>query len=179
VGAGRFRSDLYYRLNVVELALPPLRERRGDLPLLAESFLRDCARRFGKPLRGFSPRALAVLAGYDWPGNVRELLSQVEAAAAAARGETIEESDLPVRLRVAVKGGQGDLAAPASPPAQPARGPATECFARKVEEFQRALLVEALARNLWRPTETARELGLERHQLKYLCAKLGVRRTSA
>src|SRR6185436_11735799 len=87
VGGGRFRADLYYRINVVEIELPPLRERPEDIPPLAMSFLRDRAQRFGKPLSGFTPAALKVLEAHDWPGNVRELELGVEAAAACARGE--------------------------------------------------------------------------------------------
>lgn len=187
---GRFRRDLYYRINAVELALPPLRERREDLPFLAREFLADCARRFGKPLAGFSPRALEVLGALDWPGNVRELKGAVEAAAASARGELIQESDLPVRLRVAFQRladgrsadppGSAASRAPSDPPDSPAGPPppATGGFAERVTGFQRALLLEALGRSSWSHLRAARELGLERHQLKYLCAKLGVRRSA-
>jgi transcriptional regulator with GAF, ATPase, and Fis domain len=178
VARGRFRSDLYYRIKVVELELPPLRRRPEDIPLLAGLFLEECSRRFAKPLGGFTPRAMEVLARYDWPGNVRELGSAVEAAAAAARGELIQESDLPVPVRV------GERRLQAVPPAQPAepagpepQGP-LQGFAERVEDFQRSLLISTLARNLWHHREAARELGLERHQLKYLCAKLDIRRGS-
>ncbi len=185
--SGRFRADLYYRVQVVELELPSLRERRGDLRLLADSFLADCARRFQKPLRGFSPAAWSVIVGLDWPGNVRQLMAVVEAAAAGARGELIQESDLPVYVRtVRVRtsaarteaatspGGRAPVAASSSRSAEAVTGR----FADRVEAFQRRLIVEALGRSLWSHAEAARELGLERHQLKYLCAKLGVRRTS-
>jgi transcriptional regulator with GAF, ATPase, and Fis domain len=187
---GRFRRDLYYRINAVELALPPLRERREDLPFLAREFLADCARRFGKPLTGFSPRALEILGALDWPGNVRELKGTVEAAAASARGELIQESDLPVRVRVAFQRLADGVADPCPRTAATAGAtrengptlstapPPTSGFAERVTEFQRALLLEALGRSSWSHPRAARELGLERHQLKYLCAKLGVRRSA-
>ncbi len=174
---GEFRADLYYRVQVVELELPTLRERRGDLRLLADTFLADCALRFQKPLRGFFPAAWAVIAGLDWPGNVRQLMAVVEAAAATARGELIQESDLPVYVRTSAARSQTGAAAVVPSPAGCAES-APSGFADRVEEFQRRLIVEALGRSLWSHAEAARKLGLERHQLKYLCAKLGVRRSS-
>jgi DNA-binding NtrC family response regulator len=93
---GTFRSDLYYRLNVIALHLPPLRERPEDIAPLAEHFLRQHAAQ-GRPLR-FSPEALKVLQSYDWPGNVRELENAIERAAILARGEVIGPDELPVRL---------------------------------------------------------------------------------
>jgi two-component system response regulator HydG len=177
VAGGGFREDLYYRINVVELELPPLRDRPEDIPLLARLFLDDCARRFGKPLREVAPAAMAVLEAYDWPGNVRELQCAVEAAAASARGETIGESDLPVHVR---RGRREP--GPADPMPAPAGEDGDEPFlpfAERVEAFQRSILIEALGRHSWSHIAAARDLGLERHQLKYLCAKLGIRRSLA
>jgi two-component system response regulator HydG len=179
VEAGRFRSDLFYRIKVVELELPPLRERRQDVPLLARAFLADCAERFAKPLEGFTPAALGVLLAYHWPGNVRELALTVEAAAGAARGELVQESDLPVQVRAARPAASGEVRPGESAPAVLGLEEEARSFARRVEDFQRSLVLEALGRSGWRHREAARELGLERHQLKYLCAKLGVRRPAA
>jgi transcriptional regulator with GAF, ATPase, and Fis domain len=95
VRAGRFRADLFYRLNVFPVVIPPLRARREDIPLLAETFLRHHARRLGKPLRGFEAAAASALVAYDWPGNVRELQNVIERAAILAQGDTIELSSLP------------------------------------------------------------------------------------
>ncbi|MEN8159064.1 MAG: sigma-54 dependent transcriptional regulator, partial [Myxococcota bacterium] len=93
VAAGRFRQDLYYRLNVVRLPIPPLRDRREDIPRLAQHFLEQ--RRHPEcPVRGFTPEALQALAAYDWPGNVRELENTVESALALARGEELDVVDL-------------------------------------------------------------------------------------
>ena len=181
---GGFRRDLFYRLNVVELALPPLRERPEDIPFLARAFLLACARRFGKPLREISPAAMAVLRSYRWPGNVRELEIALESAAAAARGEIVGESDLPVHVRIGSREAGGEAVgapiAAEAPPAVDPGGPggSARCFSERVEDFQRSLLLETLARTSWSHREAAVELGLERHQLKYLCAKLGIRRSA-
>jgi DNA-binding NtrC family response regulator len=104
VKAKRFREDLYYRLNVIEIRLPPLRERREDIPLLVETFLRRSAEASHKALRGMSESALALLADYAWPGNVRELENVIERAVTLARGEKIVPEDLPP----AIQGARGD-----------------------------------------------------------------------
>ena len=186
---GRFRRDLYWRINVVELRLPALRERPGDIPFLAQRFLEDCGRRFAKPLRSFAPEALEALRTFPWPGNVRELQAAVESAAAAARGERIEIHNLPVhililRQRAAEEGRASPPPMPipgqSPPPPLPSRSdPDVRPFAVSVENFQRSLLLEALGRHGWSHREAAQELNLERHQLKYLCAKLGIRRSAA
>ncbi len=97
--AGQFRQDLYYRLNVVPLHLPPLAERREDIPLLANHFLRRLVKRLNKPLLGFSPDAMELLRRYDYPGNVRELENIVERCAAFAAGEVISREDLPPDIK--------------------------------------------------------------------------------
>jgi two-component system response regulator HydG len=105
VKEGRFREDLYYRLNVIALRVPPLRERRDDIPLLAEHFLRLYGERNGRHFSGFARAALDALARYDWPGNVRELENTVERAVVLSRGAIIEAEDLPAEVR---SGGSGD-----------------------------------------------------------------------
>ncbi|HTP27980.1 MAG TPA: sigma-54 dependent transcriptional regulator, partial [Anaeromyxobacteraceae bacterium] len=99
VKAGRFRQDLFYRLNVVAVRLPPLRERREDIPLLASAFLRRLAQKNGKSVTGFTPRAFAALECYDWPGNVRELEHAVERAVVLSRSAFVDECDLPEPVR--------------------------------------------------------------------------------
>jgi len=94
VHRGRFREDLFYRLRVIEIEMPPLRERRQDIPILAADFLRDCMRETGRDFRGFSRDARALLKSYDWPGNVRELRNAIERAVVLATGSWIEASDL-------------------------------------------------------------------------------------
>jgi two-component system response regulator HydG len=93
--SGEFREDLYYRLNVFQIELPPLRERREDIPILALYFLTRYAHRLGKDLREFSPEAQAVLLRYDYPGNVRELENAVQRAATLGEGAQVQACDLP------------------------------------------------------------------------------------
>ena len=104
VKAKHFREDLYYRLNVIEIRLPPLRDRRDDIPLLVETFLHKCAKANRKPLQGISESSLALLIDYSWPGNVRELENVIERAVTLARGEKIMPEDLPAT----VQGSRGD-----------------------------------------------------------------------
>ncbi len=104
VKAKRFREDLYYRLNVIELRLPPLRERREDIPLLVEAFLKKCAEARGKHVKGVGESALAMLVDYQWPGNVRELENVIERAVTLSRGEKIVLEDLPP----AIQGARGE-----------------------------------------------------------------------
>jgi DNA-binding NtrC family response regulator len=99
VKAGKFREDLFFRLRVVEIELPPLRERAGDVPLLAQSFLREFAKENGKPVNDFTSDALQVLMNYPWPGNVRELRTAIEHAVVLCRGEKISARDLPPSVR--------------------------------------------------------------------------------
>jgi DNA-binding NtrC family response regulator len=104
VKAKHFREDLYYRLNVIEIRLPPLRDRRDDIPLLVEYFLHKCAKASRKPLQGITESSLALLIDYAWPGNVRELENIIERAVTLARGEKIMPEDLPAT----VQGSRGD-----------------------------------------------------------------------
>jgi DNA-binding NtrC family response regulator len=104
VKSKRFREDLYYRLNVIELKLPPLRERREDIPLLVEAFLKKCGEARGKEIKAISESALAMLVDYAWPGNVRELENVIERAVTLSRGEKIVADDLPP----AIQGSRGD-----------------------------------------------------------------------
>jgi DNA-binding NtrC family response regulator len=99
VAAGTFREDLYYRVNVVQLALPPLRERPEDVPILADLFRRKFAEKQGRDVRGFDRAAERLLVEYPWPGNVRELQNVVERAVIMASGDTIQEKDFPERMR--------------------------------------------------------------------------------
>jgi DNA-binding NtrC family response regulator len=99
VREGRFREDLYYRLNVYTLELPPLRERREDVRALATHFLATHARRMGKPIAGFADDVMATLLAHSWPGNVRELENVVESAVVRSRGGTVTPADLPSSFR--------------------------------------------------------------------------------
>jgi two-component system NtrC family response regulator/two-component system response regulator HydG len=99
VKAGRFREDLYYRLNVVSVVLPPLRKRKTDVPALVQHFLERYGQMHGKQMKGLAPGTLNVLLAYDWPGNVRELGNVVERAVVLARGSELTSDDLPAALR--------------------------------------------------------------------------------
>src|SRR5438445_499740 len=135
VKAGRFREDLFFRLRVVEIWLPPLRERREDIPLLAQTFLREFATENQKPISSFSPEAMDLLLSHSWPGNVRELRTAVEHAVVLCRTERITPRDLPPGMRNA-----GAVALPAPPEtgALPASSDVT------VKEAEKQLIMRAL-----------------------------------
>jgi DNA-binding NtrC family response regulator len=99
VAAGTFREDLFFRLNVVPLTMPPLRDHREDIPLLADAFLKEMAKEHGKPPRRFTPEAMSTLESYGWPGNIRELRAAVEHAVVLGVGTELEINDLPTALR--------------------------------------------------------------------------------
>ncbi|MFL5347276.1 MAG: sigma-54-dependent transcriptional regulator [Hyalangium sp.] len=145
VAEGRFREDLYYRLNVVEIRVPALASRREDIPLLADAFLRRFAAKNGKTLRGFSEEALRILENYAWPGNVRELEHAVERAVVLARGEVLEASDLPESVRKGPLGSAGQLVIPIGTP---------------MEEIERRVIHETLRHTKGDKTLAARLLGI-------------------
>ena len=117
VAMGEFRRDLYFRLNVLHIELPPLRERRDDIPLLVEEFIRDASQRHDRPFPGISADAMQILRDYAWPGNVRELRNLVESMVVLAPGSTIEAQDIPADVR----GGRGRTLLPAPIP-RPSQG---------------------------------------------------------
>ncbi len=152
VQSGAFREDLFFRLNVVEIHLPPLRERTADIPLLAQHFLRDAAAENGKTLNGIEPQALELLMAYRWPGNVRELRTAIEHAVVFARGKTISARDLPQNIRV----GRSSLPTPVSK--------MTEAELN-LSEVEKELLVRALKECDGNRTAAAKKLGLSRRTL--------------
>lgn len=109
VAAGSFREDLYYRVNVLNLRVPPLRERREDIPLLCHHFVKKFNNQFGRSINGFTPAALKLLSGYQWPGNVRELENVIQHAVLMAPHETIEVADLPTGLGISAEGADSAL----------------------------------------------------------------------
>jgi Nif-specific regulatory protein len=152
IAVGRFRSDLYYRLNVVEISVPPLRQRGDDVLLLAERFLARAAKRMGAEIEGFAPRARETLRSYQWPGNVRQLANEVERALLLADGPLVDVDDLRSRLDIQV----GDLRrAPALPP-----GPAPS-----MEEAERQAVVRALDESSGNIQAAAKILGISRATL--------------
>ncbi|MBI3026270.1 MAG: sigma-54-dependent Fis family transcriptional regulator [Candidatus Tectomicrobia bacterium] len=149
-----FREDLYYRLNVIRVQLPALRERRGDVPLLAEHFLQRFAAKNSRPVTGFSREAVAILSNYDWPGNVRELENTVERAVVLSRGEILSPEDLPPHFARPQKpaGEQAPL-----PPEAPVL---TIPVGTPLAEIERRVILETLRRAGGDKSEAARQLGI-------------------
>jgi DNA-binding NtrC family response regulator len=152
VKAGRFREDLYFRLRVVELWLPPLRERLGDVPLLAHHFLRTIAREYGKPVNDFTLEALQALVNYRWPANVRELRNAIEGAVALCRSDKISLRDLPPNVR-----GLGVL------PTRPV--PSAGERETTLEDAERQLILRVLEEAGGNRSQAARKLGISRRTL--------------
>jgi two-component system response regulator HydG len=159
IAAGKFREDLYYRLNVVGLAVPPLRERREDIPLLAQHFLEDFAERNRKPLKGFTPQAMSCITRNSWPGNVRELMNAVERAVVLARADYLLEADFPLL--------------PATEPAPPVAAAADSL---PLEEIEKATILRTLEAAGGNKGETARRLGITRRTLHKKLKAYGVMR---
>jgi DNA-binding NtrC family response regulator len=170
---GRFRDDLYWRLCVVEIVLPPLRDRRSDIPLLAATFLRESSAANGKAISGFGSEALDAMMAYDWPGNVRELRAAVERAVVLCRSDSLSLRDLPPDVRQPSPG-QPAVNAPASPgtgspPTSPTPGsagtPTGPSTPLTVQEAERQLIIQALRETGGNRTEAARKVGLSRRTL--------------
>lgn len=160
VRAGRFRQDLYYRINVITIELPPLRERVADIPLLAQHFLARTAADAGKKSAAFTEEALSALARYSWPGNVRELQNVVERAVLLSRGNQIGLEDLPAHIAA---GQPLTLASTAGKPLKDA-----------LEVPERAIILSALEQHHWNRNATAEALGINRTTLYKKMKRLGL-----
>ena len=157
VQQGKFREDLYYRFNVVQMHLPPLRERRDDIPLLAQHFLQSSAQQFKKKAKRFSQLALCALEEYRWPGNVRELENAVQRAVVLSEGQTVDVWQLPSALR---SGGDN-----------PQLG---RSYEEEVRQFKRRLVLRTLRECGWHKAASARTLGVARGYLHRLINQLGI-----
>jgi len=166
VDQGKFRQDLYYRLNVVQMHLPPLRERRDDIPLLAQEFLQKSAQLFKKRARRFSQQALHALEEYQWPGNVRELENIVQRAVALCEEQTADLSHLPASLR---KGNESVSVPYGCEPLGPPR-----TYEEEIRLFKRGLVLRTLREYGWRKAESARALGVARGYLHRLINQLEI-----
>jgi len=178
IGEGKFREDLFYRLNVIPLAIPPLRQRREDIPLLAGQFLARVAGRTGRSVVGIDEAAMKALVEYEWPGNVRELENAIERAMTLTRGEVIGMQDLVSgSLRVGPAGaarlGEGGTAR------QPLIPPEGISLPQRVEEYEGALIGEALRQTDGNLTAAAKLLGLTFRAIRYKVKKYGIRRRGA
>ncbi len=164
VEEGRFREDLYYRLNVISIELPPLRQRREDIPLLASHFLRIYAKENEREIEGFTPAAMDALAAYHWPGNVRELENAVERAVVLCTGRIIDVDLLPPAVRT------GAL----QPSPEPSLPPEGLDFKQAVAEYKRRLIRDALAREGGVQRRAARLLKLSPKTLNDMIHRLGI-----
>jgi len=159
---GAFREDLLFRLRVVEIHLPPLRERVEDIPLLAQAFLREFARENDKPVTKISPEAMDVILRHSWPGNVRELRTAIEHAVVLCKSDRITPRDLPPSARNA--GGIPTRAAAAKPAANDL----------SVHEAEKQLIIRALKETNGNRTLAAKKLGLSRRTLYRKLAEYGL-----
>jgi DNA-binding NtrC family response regulator len=162
IAEGRFREDLYYRLNVVNIHVPPLRERRDDIPLLAMSFLKEFAAENGKKLEGFEPKARHILYAHSWPGNVRELKNCVESAVVMARGPLVGPEDLPPSVRAESE--ERDIRVPSG---------------SSLEEAEKILIRETLAAQGGNKSRTAEILGIGRKTLYQKIDEYGLETANA
>jgi len=159
IAAGRFREDLYYRLNVVTLQVPPLRERREDIPLLAVHFLKEFAEKNHKEIKGFSPKALDRMLRYSWPGNVRELMNTVERGVVLSRSDYLEESDLsPVLLEKSFQ----------------EENEGTTADGSSLEGVEKTTILKTLKEASGNKSEAARRLGITRRTLHQKLRKYGL-----
>ncbi len=151
VEAGRFREDLYYRLNVIALEVPALRERKDDIPLLAQKFVENFARANRKSIKGFSPQAMDMLMRYDWPGNVRELENAMERAVILTVGEYVTERSLPLAIQQMT----GNMAAV----------PSGILANKSLDDIEKEAISATLAETADNKSEAARRLGITRATL--------------
>jgi DNA-binding NtrC family response regulator len=160
VAEGRFRQDLYYRINVINIELPPLRERTSDIPRLANHFLKQSSHETGRNIEGFSEAALSVLERHRWPGNVRELCNVVERAVLLSKGPFIRPEDLPAALTA------GQVFAPAPVDSRTLKS--------SLAAPERQLILDALNSTRWNRNLTAAKLGINRTTLYKKMKRLGI-----
>jgi transcriptional regulator with PAS, ATPase and Fis domain len=161
VRTGRFREDLFYRINVIPARLPPLRDRMEDLNQLLDVFIRRYALRFRKPVRGIEPAALGVLQRYAWPGNIRELQNLAERMVAVCDKTEITEADMPLEVQLAALDARYS-------------DPADSVLDQAVAAFERSYLLKALEKAEWNVAATARQLRLPLSTLKHRMGRLGL-----
>ena len=169
---GLFREDLYYRLNVVPIYLPPLRQRPGDIPLLAMSLLERCCKKLEVQVQGFTPESMSLLEGYRWPGNVRELRNIVERMAILCDSDRIEPRHLPAEIRQAQPRAQMSMTLP--PTWEEFKKFKAQVRDAAVQELECRFLNEALRRFNGNISKTAEEIGIQRTNLHALMRKYGL-----
>lgn len=169
VAAGTFRDDLFYRINIFPIVVPPLRERRADIAELALHFLHRARADLGKGIDGFSESALAALEAYEWPGNVRELENVVQRAAILANDRVIRHAHL------AIPGGMAQTAAPAPRDGAELKRVKKAARERSVMGIEKAFVLDALRRNAWNVTRSAEDTGMQRPNFQALMKKHNIR----
>lgn len=174
ISNGNFRADLFYRLRVVTIDIPPLRERREDIPLLAETFLRIAAERYELPQRALSQGTLKKLLEYSWPGNVRELKNTIDRAAIMADGEEISVRDLPDEVTAGMS--KGTLADGDDDTSDGLRVPFTADFREDRREFERRYITRCLEHTQGNVTRAAEILDMHRQSLQHKLRQLGLGR---
>ncbi|MBN2687434.1 MAG: sigma-54-dependent Fis family transcriptional regulator [Deltaproteobacteria bacterium] len=152
---GRFRQDLYYRLHVIPLVVPPLRDRKEDIPYLVEPFLKEFSEKEGIPIKQISDEALKLFMNHDWPGNVRELKNIIERLVIMTPSVIIQEEDIPPMIKK--NGGDGE---PSDGDLQQ-----TDTFREAKEEFEKHFIIQKLQENEWNISKTAKAIGIERSNL--------------
>jgi two-component system response regulator PilR (NtrC family) len=170
VEAGEFRSDLFFRLNVIELAMPPLSERSGDIPVLAKHFLHEITREWDTPAPTISRDAMALLEGHGFSGNVRELVNILQRAVTMAEGDEIQPDDLMLDQGnfCAIEPGESTGAS-----AMPDR-PGDQSLDTYMEDIERQALLEALEKARWNKTRAAELLGISFRSLRYKLKKYDI-----
>jgi len=161
--SGTFRDDLYYRLNIIPIVVPPLRDRREDIPRIAARVLERSAAEHGKEIEGITPEGMRILGAYDWPGNVRQLESIVERAVLLSESRTIGADDLPAEIR-RPRSAAGSIGIEI-----PAEGV-------DIEEVERALLLQAMEKSDWVIARAAKLLRLTYRTMQYRLEKFGIRK---
>jgi len=156
VKAGRFREDLYYRLNVIPIRVPPLRDRKEDIPLLVDYFLRKYTEENQKFVKGVDKRAMEALMKYSWPGNIRELENTIERAVVFARHETIAIKDLPQKIASTVT----------ETIDEPGPEELKDITNLKLSDLEKIAILNALKSENWNQTRAAKRLGITRRQLR-------------
>ena len=164
VSEGRFRSDLFYRINVVPIFIPPLRERKGDIPLLVDYFLSRISSGVKNMKKQISKEALELFVAYDWPGNVRELENVIERLVALTPKDIIDKDDLPANILIGQKVNKlkGDVLG------------GSIAFNEAEQEFEQEIILNALKKSNFVQTKAANLLGISRRVLKYKMDKYGI-----
>jgi DNA-binding NtrC family response regulator len=171
ISEGKFREDLYFRLNIIPLDLPPLRERKGDVPLLIRHFFNKFTQEVGKDLKGFSPDAMEFLESYSYPGNVRELVNTIERAVVLAEGNLIKKEDLELGDNATVASGfEGYVPTNAEALKEMKR----QIRDRSVESVEKAFVINALKRSNWNISRAAEETGMLRPNFQTMLKRLGI-----